>query len=884
MRLNACSIIPNFHLLFRSTNEKIMSSRIPSPAASPPPHPDADVSAICHNSQHSNHLLAYLHGYQKSGRYCDVVLEVEQQCLHAHSCVLAACSPLLADTINDNTKHVVFSNMEVTLASLETMLEYMYTGKIFLSIHNVHSFLEVSQILGLAYVTEMCKGFIKSNNEILELESIKENDLSLHEQNNDKSEQSTICESNDEILHEGLESNENTFDADSKILDGIDDHHDIATNQSVPMISSLDSETTVITAQHDALYIKTDVINHSSKPATKSSFKEDMNIQDKMQRNSQTSQNFLEENVSNVGSDDVNKMADLAPPSELDMYQKAQEAFDVHEPTAGCEEIQQNTFPQEQEKKQNLNVSSDSFDKQESETKTGLRRSARGRRILLMNECYISFDEIERKLRKNSVKNPSKHELSVENHQQNISQVKHRQKEGSKKYSNINQTMDLPSHNADLIKNQSSLQVLDSEPLSKIHEENSVSKRLVEEESDNSKSVEFQNLSCTKADFQCKFCKHNFEDSLALKSHVSELHSGAYPYICLICHARFKNLRLFNKHNKENHNETEEQIVCSKCGKTFPKSKIQRHSSHCHESSEPESKCPLCEKTFKKKSMMLAHKQTHSSEKPFSCDICNAVFSHKNSVDVHKASVHFGKKHPCKVCGKEYKQLSSLSVHMREHNGKQKQLICVKCGKVFSRNYFLKKHMETHYDESTLFQCSLCQQIFLKKEQLSNHLRTHKTGKPFICEVCGATFSHKYSAKIHMRTHTGAPASFSCHICEKTFSRKSYLRNHLQTHTGDRPYECTQCGKRFTTKGSHKAHMDIHEGRHRFQCAVCQKRFHKISGLKSHLKYRHKMNPEDSGEMKKVTLEIEDVQIIDEANIEYIYEDMVADTDVLTDI
>ncbi|XP_043995080.1 uncharacterized protein LOC122843972 [Gambusia affinis] len=80
---------------------------------------------------HAASLLAYLNHQRDQGMFCDCVLRQGQnsdQLYHAHRCILAASSPVLASILSSSGALVELHNPSLSDSVLPSLLDYIYTG------------------------------------------------------------------------------------------------------------------------------------------------------------------------------------------------------------------------------------------------------------------------------------------------------------------------------------------------------------------------------------------------------------------------------------------------------------------------------------------------------------------------------------------------------------------------------------------------------------------------------------------------------------------------------------------------------------------------------------------------------------------------------------
>ncbi|KAM9299222.1 zinc finger and BTB domain-containing protein 48 [Gastrophryne carolinensis] len=165
--------------------------------------------------------------------------------------------------------------------------------------------------------------------------------------------------------------------------------------------------------------------------------------------------------------------------------------------------------------------------------------------------------------------------------------------------------------------------------------------------------------------FVCEECGHRASSRSGLQMHIKAKHRNERPYICEFCHRAFTQKANLNMHRKTHSDE-----------KPF--------------------QCHLCGKTFRTQASLQKHNRTHTGERPFSCEFCDQRFSDKTPLLRHVASRHQeGRPHFCNICGKTFKAVAQLRVHEARHRGVRK-FECTECGYKFTRQAHLRRHMDIH--------------------------------------------------------------------------------------------------------------------------------------------------------------------------------------------
>ncbi|NWW69599.1 KLH28 protein, partial [Climacteris rufus] len=114
---------------------------------------------------HSEQLLQGLNLLRQQRELCDVVLRVGEAKIHAHKAVLASISPYFKAMFTGNLSEKENAEVEfqcVAEAALQAIVEYAYTGTVFISQDTVESLLPAANLLQVKLVVQECCAFLES--------------------------------------------------------------------------------------------------------------------------------------------------------------------------------------------------------------------------------------------------------------------------------------------------------------------------------------------------------------------------------------------------------------------------------------------------------------------------------------------------------------------------------------------------------------------------------------------------------------------------------------------------------------------------------------------------------------------------------------------------
>ena len=124
---------------------------------------DGDVYRFA-DPAHGPLLLEGLRGSRD--RFCDVVLRVESEEIHAHRIVLIAFSPYFRAMFGPHTKESAENIIQfpsLNAEALRGLIDFAYTGEIAITGENVQDLLITSNFLNVLSVQKACCDFIKAN-------------------------------------------------------------------------------------------------------------------------------------------------------------------------------------------------------------------------------------------------------------------------------------------------------------------------------------------------------------------------------------------------------------------------------------------------------------------------------------------------------------------------------------------------------------------------------------------------------------------------------------------------------------------------------------------------------------------------------------------------
>ncbi|XP_066916130.1 uncharacterized protein [Clytia hemisphaerica] len=151
--------------------------------------------------------------------------------------------------------------------------------------------------------------------------------------------------------------------------------------------------------------------------------------------------------------------------------------------------------------------------------------------------------------------------------------------------------------------------------------------------------------------FQCPRCDKKFTRNEHLRQHMY-IHTAEKLYRCEICNKDFR-----QRSTRKNHmllHRAESAYKCGACGAGFSRQSLyDKHVLWCTGNTDDELKCEECDKTFQDRGALKRHQLIHSDrsvlrrhvlpheeKKPFQCHICHKDFIRKVSLQEHMTTQH----------------------------------------------------------------------------------------------------------------------------------------------------------------------------------------------------------------------------------------------------
>lgn len=119
---------------------------------------------VCDGPCHAERILQVLNSYRKSGTFTDVVLRVDSSEFPCHRAALCASSNYFSTMFTGQlreSRQSVISIHGVTAVSMETVLSFLYEGRVKVDEENVVGLFTAADLLGLKLLSKSCVRFLE---------------------------------------------------------------------------------------------------------------------------------------------------------------------------------------------------------------------------------------------------------------------------------------------------------------------------------------------------------------------------------------------------------------------------------------------------------------------------------------------------------------------------------------------------------------------------------------------------------------------------------------------------------------------------------------------------------------------------------------------------
>jgi hypothetical protein len=204
------------------------------------------------------------------------------------------------------------------------------------------------------------------------------------------------------------------------------------------------------------------------------------------------------------------------------------------------------------------------------------------------------------------------------------------------------------------------------------------------------------------------------------------------------------------------------------------------------------------------------------TDEQLQCNKCYRTFSYRSVLNLHKC---LDDMYPCNMCTKQFSMQKGLMEHRRTHKSDdfvKKKFQCDQCPFGADHEQNLKRHVKNKHEERTYLSCDQCKRKFSSAVSQKNHIKNYhkKHDKPLPpCHYCKATFLDDKILQDHIESHESVrnkDGSLKCIDCDRTFEAIQPLRLHRSMGHGvrqNRKHTCDKCGTSFKNPSSLKRHL-----------------------------------------------------------------------------
>ncbi|XP_045204928.1 kelch-like protein 26 isoform X3 [Mercenaria mercenaria] len=116
--------------------------------------------------QFSDMVLHQMYKFYEEGQYCDFSIKVEGKLYKVHRLVLASSSDYFRAMLSHDmveTREECTDLKGMTIKGVEPLIEYAYTGKLELTLDNIHHVISGATFLQISAAIDLCVNFLKEN-------------------------------------------------------------------------------------------------------------------------------------------------------------------------------------------------------------------------------------------------------------------------------------------------------------------------------------------------------------------------------------------------------------------------------------------------------------------------------------------------------------------------------------------------------------------------------------------------------------------------------------------------------------------------------------------------------------------------------------------------
>ena len=136
--------------------------------------------------------------------------------------------------------------------------------------------------------------------------------------------------------------------------------------------------------------------------------------------------------------------------------------------------------------------------------------------------------------------------------------------------------------------------------------------------------------------YYCDKCEKKFNSKGELNDHVQVVHQEV-EFKCDLCPQSFKTRIMRDGHKRVAHN-SDKRYECEVCHKRFNQICLKERHERVH--AEPQFECRFCKKRLKTRENLESHERYHTGEKPFECEHCGNGYVDRKALRQHITGAH----------------------------------------------------------------------------------------------------------------------------------------------------------------------------------------------------------------------------------------------------
>ncbi|XP_070534625.1 zinc finger and BTB domain-containing protein 41-like [Ptychodera flava] len=587
-------------------------------------------------------ILIRLNEFRKQSLFTDVQFCVQGQRFACHEAVLACCSPIFNSAPASETRwdkiRECFAGMDAN--AVKDLLDFIYTGKVTIAVHNIEQLLKVSTVLKFKELATGCVKFKEKYHCANEFSDKTiggvpttgsctgiRNELEDKEtMQHDASKAVTLpvdtghvlkCGSNidarkllkyahDEDRNITLGSDDaDVFDGDSDGNDGDDDPYE---DNTVNEENAMSNENT-----------ETDIRENECKIVNK-----DQNVAGVPELFAGSSHVILSGNKDRSNMVDVEKPVNSASVNQPHLFETGNSVADMNVSGSHIKDYPSLSGQTQTDISGNVNRADAMVNKTKFETDENEYLEEEKSKVIKGREVSFRFEFCGESF-------PRNHLLQKHKNQEHGDKIQgHSSSKFTKKHKYLCSICSSEFRSKGLLRDHLSVHfqglqtkehgttsAIGSREISTEQSANTQREKVLHEGAVNKKDINVQTR-------QCQTCRKSFTTNWLLTQHRYKIH-GENVWSCKECDMTFYQYKSLKEHRKTHDQDLKYQ--CDKCKKWFGRKETYDGHMQNHKN-EKFLECKICNKVFKVKNNYIEHMNMHERETPFKCHLCNVNFAH----------------------------------------------------------------------------------------------------------------------------------------------------------------------------------------------------------------------------------------------------------------